>query len=138
MRPWWRDNRPIAFFPIRYGFFRPLLWVTGAGSRVSGVTIEGDHLEARMGWMFRAVVPLASIAGAAPHTGMAGGIGVHGWRGVWLVNGSIRGIVRIFIDPPAKARVLGVRVRLKELQVSVESPDELLDALSEVPRSPRV
>jgi hypothetical protein len=125
-------------FPIRYGFFLPLLWVTGAGPRASGVTIEEDRLRVRMGWMFRADVPLASVAGAAPHSGMVGGIGVHGARGVWLVNGGIKGIVRIFIDPPAQARVLGVRVRLKELQVGVESPDELLDALSESPRSPRV
>ena len=127
----------MAFFPIRYGFFRPLLWVTGAGPRSSGVAIEGDQLRAWMGWMFRAEVPLASVTGAEPHTGMVGGIGVHGARGVWLVNGSIRGIVRIFIDPPAKARVLGVRVKLRELQVSVESPEALLDALSGARPSPR-
>jgi glutamine phosphoribosylpyrophosphate amidotransferase len=127
----------MAFFPIRYGFFRPLLWVTGAGPRASGVTIEDGRLRVRMGWMFRADVPLASVAGAAPHSGMVGGIGVHGARGTWLVNGGIRGVVRIFIDPPDRARVLGVRVKLKELQVSVESPEALLDALSGLPRSPR-
>ena len=125
-------------FPLRYGVFRPLLWVLGAGSGASGVTIEGERLRARMGWMFRADVPLASVAGASPHSGIVGGIGVHGWRGVWLVNGAIRGVVRIVLDPPDRARVLGVRVKLKELQVSVESPEELLDALSELPRSPRV
>ena len=123
---------------MRYGVFRPLLWVLGAGPGASGVTIEDDRLRVRMGWMFRADVPLASVAGAAPHSGMGGGIGVHGARGVWLVNGGIKGIVRIFVDPPAQARVLGVPVKLKELQVSVESPEELLDALSETPRSPRV
>ena len=124
----------MAFYPLRYGVLRPLLWVLGAGPRRSGVTIEGDQLRATMGWMFRAEVPLASVTGASPHRGMVGGIGVHGARGVWLVNGGIRGIVRIFIDPPATARVLGVRVRLKELQVSLERPEELLDALSEVRR----
>ena len=124
-------------FPIRYGVFRPLLWLTGGGSRVSGVTIEGDRLRVRMGWMFRADFPLASVTGAAPHRGMVGGIGVHGARGVWLVNGGIRGVVRIFIDPAERARVLGVPVRLRELQVSVESPEGLLDALSGLPRSAR-
>ena len=124
-------------FPIRYGLFRPLLWVLGAGSRASGVTIEGDRFRVRLGWMFRADVPLTSVTGAAPHRGMVGGIGVHGARGVWLVNGGIRGVVRITLDPPDHARVLGVRVRLRELQVSVESPDELVDALSESRRSPR-
>jgi hypothetical protein len=116
-------------FPIRYGVFRPLLWVTGAGARRSDVTIDGDRLRVRMGWMFKADVSLSSVTGAAPHHGLVGGIGVHGARGVWLVNGGIRGIVRIFIHPPARARVLGVSVRLRELQVSVDSPEELLAAL---------
>jgi hypothetical protein len=118
-------------FPLRYGVFRPLFWAMGAGPRASGVTIDDDRLRARMGWMFRTDLPLKTVTGAEPHTGLAGGIGVHGWRGVWLVNGGIRGIVRIFIDPPAPARVLGVPVRLRELQVSVESPEELVAELTD-------
>jgi hypothetical protein len=117
-------------FPIRYGVFRPLLSVTGGGPRFSGVTIDRDMLRVRMGWMFRAEVPLSSITGVKPHTGFVGGIGVHGGRGWWLVNGGIKGIVDITIDPPAQARVLGVRVKLRTLQVSVEEPDALMAALS--------
>ena len=117
-------------FAIRYGLFRPVLSVLGAGPAFSRVDIDGDHLRVRMGVAFRADVPLSSVTGANRFSGLAGGIGVHGWRGTWLVNGSIRGIVSIDIDPPARARVLGVPVRLKVLQVSVESPDELIAALS--------
>lgn len=117
-------------FPIRYGVFRPLLSVLGGGPGFSGVSLDGDRLRARMGWMFRADIPRASITGAEPHHGLVGGIGVHGWRGTWLVNGSARGVVSIHIDPPAKARVLGVPVKLRTLQVSVEEPEELLAALS--------
>lgn len=117
-------------FPIRYGVSRPLLSVLGAGPRFSGVTVDGDRLVVRMGWMFRAEVPLSSITGIKAHTGTVGGIGVHGGRGRWLVNGGIKGIVDIAIDPPASARVLGVRARLKELQVGVESPEELLALVS--------
>ena len=117
-------------FPIRYGVSRPLLSVLGAGPRFSGVTVHGDTLCVRMGWMFRAEVPLSSVAGVEPHKGLVGGIGVHGGRGRWLVNGGIKGIVDISIDPPASARVLGVRARLKELQVGVESPEELRAVLS--------
>jgi hypothetical protein len=120
---------PARTFPIRFGVLRPLLWVLGAGPRASGVTIDGDRLRARMGWMFRAVVPLASVAGAKPHKGLVGGIGVHGWRGVWLVNGGVKGVVDVAIDPPGRARVLGVPVRLKELQVSLEDPEAFLAAL---------
>ena len=117
-------------FPIRYGVFRPLLSVLGAGPRFSGVTVAGDMLRVRMGWMFRAEVPLSSITAVKPHKGIVGGIGVHGGRGWWLVNGGIKGIVDITIDPPVQARVLGVRARLRELQVGVQSPDELMALLS--------
>ena len=117
-------------FAIRYGVFRPLLSVMGGGPRFSGATIDGDMLRVRMGWMFRAEVPLSSITGVKPHKGLVGGIGVHGGRGWWLVNGGIRGIVDISIDPPAQARVLGVRARLRELQVGVEAPEELMAVLS--------
>ena len=121
---------PMQEFPIRYGAFRPLLSVMGGGPRFSGVTVDGDMLRVRMGWMFRAEVPLSSITGVKPHTGFVGGIGVHGGRGWWLVNGGIKGIVDITIDPPASARVLGVRARLRELQVGVQSPEELMAVLS--------
>ena len=127
----------MASFPIRYGIFRYLLTVLGAGPRASGVTIDGDVLRVRMGWLFRAEVPLASITGARPDDQMVGGIGAHGWRGNWLVNGAAKGIVRIEIDPPARAQVMGIPQRLQILRVSVESPEALLDALSALPRSPR-
>ncbi len=116
-------------FPIRYGLFRPLLSVLGAGPMFSRVYIEGDHLRVRMGWAFRADIPLSSVKGAKPFTGLPGGIGVHGWRGTWLVNGAARGIVEVAIEPPVRARVLGAPVRLRTLQVSVESPAELIAAL---------
>jgi hypothetical protein len=121
---------PTQEFPIRYGVFRPLFSILGAGPRFSKVTVDGDRLRVRMGWMFRAEFPLSSITEVKPHTGFVGGIGVHGGRGWWLVNGGIKGIVDIDIDPPAQARVLGVRARLRQLQVGVEEPEELLAVLS--------
>lgn len=117
-------------FPIRYGLLRPLLSVLGAGPAFSRVEIDDDRLHVRMGWTFRADIPLTSVTGAKAFSGLAGGIGVHGWRGTWLVNGAARGIVEIAIDPPARARVLGVPVRVRTLQVSVRSPEELITALS--------
>jgi hypothetical protein len=117
-------------FPFRYGFFRPLLSALGMGPRFSSVDLDGDRLRVRMGWCFRADVPVASIAAVRPYTGFVYGIGVHGQRGRWLVNGAARGIVEIDIRPPARARVMGVPIKLRTLRVSVESPDELMAALS--------
>jgi hypothetical protein len=118
-------------FPIRYGVFRPLLSVLGVGPRFSSVDIDGEHVRVRMGWSFQAEIPLRSITTAKAFSGLVGGIGVHGWRGRWLVNGAASGLVTLEIDPPARARVLGVPIRLRALRVSVESPDELLAALAD-------
>ena len=117
-------------FPIRYGVFRHLLIAMGAGPNHSGVTIDGDTLRVHMGWFFRADVPVASVAGARPDHQIVGGVGAHGWRGNWLVNGAANGLVRIEIDPPARAKVIGIPQRLTTLRVSVEQPEELLAALS--------
>ncbi len=118
-------------FFFRYGLFRPLLSVLGAGPKFSSVELEGDILRVRMGWSFHAEIALASITQAEPYTGFVGGIGVHGWRGQWLVNGAASGLVSIQMEPPGRAKVLGVPVRLRHLIVSVESPEELLAALAD-------
>lgn len=121
----------LQAFPIRYGVFRPLLSVLGMGPRFSSVDVDHDHVRVRMGWSFQAEIPLRSITAAKASSGLVGGIGVHGWRGRWLVNGATSGLVTLEIDPPARARVLGVPVRLRALRVSVESPDGLLAALAD-------
>jgi len=117
-------------FPIRYGALSPLLAALGLGRRWSGVELDDTELRVRMGWAFRAHVPRTSITGARQVTGMVGGIGVHGWRGRWLVNGSMAGIVGIDIDPAPRAVATGIPVRLHYLAVSVEDPDALVAALT--------
>ena len=116
-------------FPMRYGAFRPLLSVTGMGPGLSRVGLSDDTLSIDMGWAFRAKIPLTSIADARRDDGRVGGIGVHGFRGRWLVNGAASGLVAISVDPPTRARAVGVPVRLGYVRVSVEDPDALLAAL---------
>jgi hypothetical protein len=45
-------------------------------------------------------------------------------------NGSSKGIVELTIDPPARARVLGVPASLKKLRISVTDPEALINALT--------
>jgi hypothetical protein len=116
-------------FAIRYGALRPLLALLGLGPRHSGLELDADRLRVRMGWGFSATVPRAQIRSAQPSEGLVGGIGVHGWRGRWLVNGAANGLVLLAIEPPARAWVMGVPVKLTSLRVSVDAPDELLAAL---------
>jgi hypothetical protein len=129
-------------FRIRYGALRPLLSIMGLGPSMSTLELDGDQLRVRMGWAFRSSIPLASITGARPDSRLVGGIGVHGWRGRWLVNGAASGIVAIDIDPPARAAVLGVPVRPRSLRVSVDEPEAFMAALRSagpgIPSGPRL
>src|ERR1700678_1839044 len=106
-----------ATFPLRYGTLRPVLSTMGLGPAFSRVSVDGDRVRVRMGWGFRADIAKASIVDAAIDNDPVGAIGVHGWRGRWLVNGAAGGVVRIEIDPPARAFASGVPVRLRQLRV---------------------
>lgn len=107
-------------------FFMGLI---GVGPRFSGVVIDDEGVRIRMGWGFRARIPLASIqrAGAAERPFFAWG--AHGWRGRWLVNGSSKGIVALEIDPPARGWAIGFPLRLRVVYVSLADPDGFITAL---------
>jgi len=116
-------------FAIRYGALRPLLSLLGLGPHFSGLELDRDRLRVRMGWAFSATVARTQIRSAGHSDGLVGGIGVHGWRGRWLVNGAASGLVTVEINPAARAWVMGAPVKLTSLRVSVEDPDALLRAL---------
>lgn len=119
-------------FAIRYdGWFRILATALGIGPGVSRVEVGPDGLRVRMGWAFQARIDRAAITGAAPYTGAIGGIGVHGLGGVYLVNGSTRGLVRIDLTTTRRhqARCTGFPVKLLTLIVSLEDPEGFQEAL---------
>jgi len=117
-------------FPIRFGALKSLFVVTGLTPARCYVEVGPDVVRVRMGWSFSADVPRPSIRCQHRVHDKRWSIGVHGWRGRWLVNGAAGPLVALEIAPPAHARVLGVRVRLQELIVSVEEPDAVIAALS--------
>ena len=116
-------------FAFRYGAIRPLLSVLGMGPRVSSIELEDGVLRVRMGWAFRTEIPVQHITGVQPRQGLPGGIGVHGWRGRWLVNGAATGLVAISVDPAVRSWATGVPVKLHELTLSLEDPDAFIAAL---------
>jgi hypothetical protein len=123
-------TRQSIRFPIRLGALKPLFVVMGLTSRRCYVEAGRDVVRVRMGWSFSADVLRPSIRSAHRVHDKRWSIGVHGWRGRWLANGAAGPLVALEIAPPAHARVLGVRVRLQELTVSVEEPDAVIAALS--------
>lgn len=120
---------------MKFGFSyggpsRVLLTALGCGHRFSSIEVDGTTLRVRLGWAFRATIPRPAITGAAPDTRRPISRGAHGWRGRWLVNGSGKGLVTLTIDPPVRAATMGWPVQLRELTVSVDAPDELVEALA--------
>jgi hypothetical protein len=115
-------------FSFRFGFFRWLLSVLGMGPRFSRIELTDDTLVVRMGWAFRATLSRSAITGVRASSGPVGGIGVHGWRGRWLVNGAASGLVTLTIDPPGRAYMV-FPVQVRQLTMSLEDPDAFIEAL---------
>jgi hypothetical protein len=114
---------------IRFdSWYRPLATPLGLGPGRSDVTVANGTLHVSMGWGFSADIPLAAITDAKPARGPFLGWGVHGFRGRWLVNGSLQGVVELTIDPPVRAKIVGVSTTLRTLLVSVTDPDALIAA----------
>jgi hypothetical protein len=110
--------------PIRYGRLGPLFVLLGLSKLSSHIVVDDEQVAVRMSWAFATTFPRGSVRSATVERRRVWwAIGVHGRRGRWLVNGSSDGIVWIDIEPPARARVLGIPVRLRTLGVSVDAPD---------------
>ena len=116
---------------LRYErWFLPFSVPLGCGPKHSEVRVQDGILRVRFGWGFNAEIPVSSITDARPNNDRVYSWGAHGFRGRWLVNGSSKGIVELTIDPPARAKVMGMPVTLKTLYVSVTDPDALIAAVT--------
>ncbi len=119
-----------ARFPISFdGWYRPFSRLFGLPPSSAYVELDGDHVDVRMGWAFRARVPRPTVASASALAIRPLSRGVHGFAGRWLVNGAGRDVVSIRLDPAQRAFVMGVPVRLRELLVSVDDGPALADRL---------
>ncbi len=117
-------------FKFSYGALRLLMTLLGLGPGFSHIEVAPTEVIVNMGWGWRTKIPRASIRRAYEDQMRTGyGIGVHGWRGRYLVNGSMTGIVTIEIDPPARGLLLGLPVKVTVLQVSAEDPSGLVAAI---------
>jgi hypothetical protein len=115
--------------PIKYSkMWSWLLTILLMPRRFSYIEIDGGTIRVRMAWAFRARFSRGDISDVTSNR-MAVSIGVHGWRGRWLVNGAHRPIARITFALPVRARVVGFGVQLRELLVSVDDVAELQRAL---------
>ncbi len=116
--------------PLRFGRLGWLLRALGMPRGASYLELDEATLVVRGGIWFRAAIPRDTIRSVEPCPARPWSIGVHGWGGSWIVNGAASPMARITIDPPAPARSVGFRIGLRELEVSVDDPRALVQALT--------
>jgi hypothetical protein len=122
-------------FHIRFDpWYRWLSTALGLPPSRSYVDVDGEQVWVRMGWAFRCQFSTDAVASAAPMSHRPISRGVHGFAGRWLVNGSGQGILTIELAPGQRGYVMGVRVQLRQLAVSVADPLALATALQKSPR----
>ncbi len=108
-------------FPIRFDpGYRRLSRALLISPERSFLEADESGVRVRMAWAFSARFPLGAIASVTERNMRPSSLGVHGFAGRWLVNGSRDGIVGFALRPGQRARVVGVPVRLDELLVSVD------------------
>jgi hypothetical protein len=125
---------PTAEFSFSWSrFTRALMTVLLAGPRRSKILVDDDNVEVTMGvggWAFSGHVPRSTITDVAPTDGPVWAWGAHGWNHRWLVNGSSEGLVRLTLEPHARARTLGIPLRVRELTLSLADPDGFVRKLA--------
>jgi len=109
-------------------WFLPLSVPLGLGPKNSELRVAAGDLHVKMGWAFSADIPLASIKSAERANSRVYTAGVHYGFGRWLVNGSVKGLVKLTIEPAAQAKVWKRSVAVSELWMSVTDPDALVVA----------
>ena len=120
----------MARFPIRFTGANQMMGVVGMTPSRCYVDVDDSHVRVRMGMWFELDTDRSVVRSAEPDHERVLGWGVHGWRDRWLVNGSSSGIVRLTLEPSARAWMGPVPLRVRVLRVSVEDPDGLVAALT--------
>jgi len=115
----------ITEFAFSYDGVVKLLLPKGKRARVE---VSDHDVYVAFGKGFHSRFPLSSVRQIEPIPARWVGVtrGVHGGNGAWLVNGSNRGLVRFILDPPATADVTMRSVEVRELRLSLEDPDGLI------------
>jgi hypothetical protein len=113
-------------FPIRFDdWYRVLSSALLLRPSDSYVDVGDDVVAVRMGWAFSARFPRSAITATSRLEKAPLSRGVHGFGGRWLVNGAGDRVLVLELQPTQRACVLGFPVRLRQLMVSVDDPEDL-------------
>jgi len=115
---------------------RWLLRALGMGPKRTGLVLTSYEVRVKAGG-FQTTVPLDHIVAVsecpAPWWAQAG---VHtDFRGRWIINGGPGRLVRLDLSPSVEARILGMRLPVRRLDVGLEDNAGFLARLSELRKS---
>jgi hypothetical protein len=115
---------------------RWLLRALGMGPKRTGLVLTPYEVRVKAGG-FQTTVPLDHIVAVsecpAPWWAQAG---VHtDFRGRWIINGGPGRLVRLGLSPSVEARILGMRLPVRRLDVGLEDNAGFLARLSELRKS---
>jgi len=124
------DAADVIRFPITFDrWYRWLSCAVGLFPANAYVQLQGEEVEIRMGWAFRARFRRSAISSATVMDIRPLSRGVHWLGGPWLVNGAGRGIVSVKLSPPQRGYRIGLPIRLPEVLVSVADAPRVAAAL---------
>jgi len=115
----------VTRIPIKYGKLSWLLRLCLVPPRSAYVERDSDEIVVRMGWAFLGRFRSDAVVATKSYDRRIS-VGVHGWRGRWLVNGATEPVVGLLLREPVRAYVMGFPIRLREVLVSVDDPGALL------------
>lgn len=121
------DPRRFAF---RFTGANKAMALLGLTPHSCYVELTDDEMIVRFGWAFGCRAAIATITSVTDDHQLVTGWGAHGWRGVWLVNGTSRGLLRIDFSSRAHGRALVFALRIRALRVGIEDPDRFRAALA--------
>ena len=112
---------------------KALLGLLGAGPGRSAVEVDTDAIQATLGWAGRVTIPRASIASVERVERIPWwlGYGMHGgFGGVWALNGSNRGAVKLTLREPATGKVTGIPIHPRTVYFSLEDPEGFIASVA--------
>lgn len=107
-------------FAFRFTGANKAMVLLGLTPRTCYLELRGDDVVVQFGWAFRCRFPRTSITSITDDTEPVRAWGAHGWRRVWLVNGTSKALLRIDLEPLARGRVLLFPLRIRALRLGID------------------
>lgn len=116
---------------------RILMTPLGIGPDKSWIEVDDTSIRAKLGWSGTVTIARTSIASVERVDNIPWwlGYGLHGgFRGMWALNGSNSGAVKLTLNIPASGKVMGIPIHAQTVYFSLEEPEAFVSNLMPISR----